>query len=61
MEGQDQPKEVYNVRDPPGIGGGSSDNLKSNVTQKTEIVIKSKKNIFKNYSPQTLQMKDFFA
>ena len=38
-------KRLYNVRDPPGMGGGSSENLKSTVTQRTEIVIKSKKNI----------------
>ena len=38
-------KRLYNVRDPPGMGGRSSENLKSTVTQRTEIVIKSKKNI----------------
>ena len=54
-------KRLYNVRDPPRMRGGSSENLKSIVTQRTEIVIKSKKNILKNYSPQTLPRKNFFA
>ena len=44
MEGQDQPKRLYNVRDPPGTWGQLK-NLKSTVTQRTEVVIKFKKNI----------------
>ena len=54
-------KRLYNVRDPPRMRGGSSENLKSIVTQRTEIVIKFKKNILKSYSPRTLPRKDFFA
>ena len=54
-------KRLYNVRDPPRMRGGSSENLKSIVTQRTEIVIKFKKNVLKNYSPQTLPRKNFFA
>ena len=54
-------KRLYNVRDPPRMRGGSSKNLKSIVTQRTKIVIKSKKNILKNYFPQTLPRENFFA
>ena len=54
-------KRLYNVRDPPRMRGGSFENLKSIVTQRTKIVIKSKKNILKNYSPRTLPRKDFFT
>ena len=48
--------------DPLGTkGGGSAENLKNTVIPKTEIVIKFKRNILKNYSPRTLPRKDFFA
>ena len=48
--------------DPLGTkGGGSAENLKNTVIPKTEIVIKFKWNILKNYSPRTLPRKDFFA
>ena len=49
------------MRDPPGRKGSSFENLKNTVTQRTEIAIKFKKNILKNYSPRTLPRKDFFA
>ena len=41
--------------------GGSSENLKNIVTQRTEIVIKFKKNILQYYSPRTLPRTDFYA
>ena len=48
--------------DPLGTkGGGSAENLKNTVIPKTEIVIKFKWNILKNYSPRTLPRKDFFT
>ena len=48
--------------DPLGTkGGGSAENLKNTVIPKTEIVIKFKWNILKNYSPRTLPRKDFYA
>ena len=56
-------KKLYNVRDPPGMGGEVHLRIcrKNTIAQRIEIVIKSKKNIFKNYSPWTLPRKDFFA
>jgi len=42
-------RRLYNVRDPPGTRESSSENLKNTKTQKTEIVIKFKKNILQNY------------
>ena len=54
-------KMLYNVRDPSGRRESSSENLKNTVTQRIEIVIKSKKNILKNYSSRTLPRKDFFV
>ena len=54
-------KKLYNVRNPPEeredmrIGGENT------VATKTKIVIKSRENIFKNYSPWILLRKDFFA
>ena len=54
-------KMLYNVRNPPEeredlrIGG---ENI---VTTRARIVIKSRENIFKNYSPQILPREDFFA
>ena len=42
------------MRDPSGRRESSSENLKNTITQRTEIVIKSKKSILKNYSLQTL-------
>ena len=54
-------KRLYNVRNPLEerenlrIGG------KNTIATRTGIVIKSKKNIFKNYSPRILLRKDFFA
>ena len=48
--------------DPLGTkGGGSAENLKNTVIPKTEIVIKFKWNILKNYFPRTLPRNDFFA
>ena len=42
------------MRDPSGRRESSSENLKNTITQRTEIVIKSKKSILKNYSLRTL-------
>ena len=51
IEGQ---KRLYNVRDPPGIGGGSSENWKeSTVVLRTQIVFKFERNIIKNYPPSS--------
>ena len=54
---------LHSVRDPPGKrgGGSSSENLKNIVIQRTEIVIKFKKNILNNYFSWTLPRKDFFT
>ena len=56
-------KRLYNVRDPLGMGGEVHLRIcrKKIVAQRIEIVITSKKNIFKNYSPRTLSRNDFFA
>lgn len=54
-------KRLYNVRNPPEemkdlrIGGENT------VAIRTRTVIKSRENIFKNYSPWILPRKDFFA
>ena len=51
------------MRDPLGMGGEVHLRIcrKKIVAQRIEIVITSKKNIFKNYSPRTLSRNDFFA
>ena len=52
---------LYSVRDPPGTGGGVHLKNWRNTVQRTEIVIKFKKNILQYYSPRTLLRKDFFV
>ena len=53
-------RELYNVRDPPRRRGQKI--CKENtVALSTATVIKSKRNILKNYSPQTLPRKNFCA
>ena len=54
-------KRLYNVRDPTGIRESSWENQKNTIIQRTEIIIKFKKNILQNYSPWTLLRNDFFA
>ena len=56
-------KILYNVRDPPGKKGEVHLGIcrKNTITQRIEIIIKSKKNILKNYSHWILPMKDFSA
>ena len=56
-------KKLYNVRDPLGMGGEVHLRIcrKNTIAQRIEILIKSKKNIFKNYSPRALPRKYFFA
>ena len=47
----------------PQLRGGRGESVKGRkktVAKRTEIVIKSKRNILKKYSPRTLPMKDFF-
>ena len=51
---------LYNVRDPSGIGDWEICR-KNAVATRTEIVSKSKRNIFKDHSPQILSRKAFFA
>ena len=51
---------IYNVRVPPGIGDREIDK-ENTVAIKTEIVSKSKRTIFKNYSSRISPKKDFFA
>ena len=51
---------IYNVRDPPGIGDREIDK-ENTVTTRTEIVSKSKRTIFKNYSSRISPKNDFFA
>ena len=55
-----QKRLLYNVRDPPEIGGGSSENWKeSTVTLRTQIVFKFERNIIKNYPPRILTEEEF--
>ena len=53
--------KLYNVRDPPRKGGGEKICRENTVALRTATVIKSKRNIFKNYSPWTLLRKNFCA
>jgi len=60
-EGQDGAKEGNIKKKNPIVRGIGEFVVKNIVALRTIIVIKSKRNIFKNYSPWTLPRKNFFV
>ena len=61
MEGGDEPKQENIRKKDPLQGGDRRIGGENTVAIRTIIVIKSKRNIYKNYSPRTLARKIFFA
>ena len=54
-------KRLYIVRNPPEEREDLRISGENTVATRTIIVIKSRENVFKNYSPRILPRKDFFA
>jgi len=60
VEGQDEANEGNIKKKNPIVRGIGEFVVKNTVALRTIIVIKSKRNIFKNYSPWTLSRKNVF-